>query len=206
VNFELNGEVQTIGSKLFPVSNNSAIKLFYSDNTEPFSHDEFSKIIDFNKFEVGHCYTNSEMIRQISVKVGLSVEYYAGWFFMQQPTPIHHAWCIIDGKHLIDMGFSDRDVRFRKKVMNDPLARERYAEYIAHRKATIRPSKDCIMGKIPEGVLYVGSLDEIESARSLFRDTIKKYPKHPSYIHRGMNPLGASPMQSMIKQIQDGLF
>jgi hypothetical protein len=200
--FEIDSETYAIGDKMFPISDTTKIRVFNHDNTSVFDNSEFSRIIDCNKFEVGHCYTNSEMVRQIAEKVGLSVEYYAGWFFMQQPTPIHHAWCIIDGKHLIDMGFSERDIRFRKKIMNDPNPRERYADYIAHRKATIRPSKDCIMGAVPEGVIYVGSLDEIESARKLFRSTMKRYPKHPSYAYRGMNPLGASPIQNMVKERQ----
>lgn len=202
MNFTVDGVEYIIGSSLFPLRDILTVKCFTFANTESFIHDDISKIIDINDFEIGHCYTNSEKIRLISDNFGVEAVYYAGWVFLRNELPIHHAWCVIDGRHVIDMGFSDRDFRFQEKLKYDPNFRERYAENVAYRRANIRRSKDCVMGKVPESILYVGCPDDIESARKLYRDTIKRHPNHVSYAFKGMNAFGASTIQTMLKDMQ----
>ncbi|RPK19993.1 hypothetical protein [Paenibacillus xylanexedens] len=201
--FNIENTEYEIGSHMFPVADSSDLRAYDYSNTESFSNDDLSRIIDINDFEIGHCYTNAEKIRMICERFEIPVEYFAGWIFVpNQEMPLHHAWAVIDNKYLIDMGFSERDLKFQKKIQGDPNWRERFAEETARRRATIRRSKDCVMGKVPGGLLYVGSPDEVENARKIFRDLIKKYPKHISYRRKGMDPTGASPIQKMVWRME----
>ncbi len=205
--FNIEGNEYEVGTRMFPVADIDDVRIYDLSNTEPFSNEELSRIIDINEFEIGHCYTNAEKIRLICEKLEIPVEYFSGWLFVpNQENPLHHAWAVIDKKHLIDMGFSERDIKFQKKIQGDPRWRERFAEETARRRATIRRSKDCVMGKVPEGMKYVGSPDEINSAKKIFRDLIKRYPKHISYRKKGMNPTGASPIQEMVWRMEGKSF
>jgi hypothetical protein len=196
--FEYNDKKYFVGSDMFPVSDPEQIESFKSDNTEPFWNEEFCKIIDVNTFDAGHCYSNAEKIRLIAERFQLPVKYYSGWLFARTSIPTHHAWAVIDNKHLIDMGYSERSIKFLQKVYSFPDWRERFADNVAYRKSNIRHSKDCIMGKVLDGFIYVGSIDEMEAARKRFRDMRDIYPDHFSYSRRGQNMYGASAVQEEI--------
>lgn len=205
--FTIDEKEYTMGSDMFPIADTSSIRVFSSDNTSAFINDELNRIIDNNEFDVGHCYTNSEKIRLVAGHLNLSVEYYAGWLFVSDSAPpIHHAWTVIDGVHVIDMAYSERAMKFAKKINGFPDWRERFAAETVRRRATIRKSKDCIMGKVLEGMLYIGSKDEMNAAKKRFKDTMKKYPNHISYGRKGMNSTGASPIQEMVWKMEGKTF
>lgn len=201
--FTIDEKEYTLGSDMFPIADTSNIKVFSSDNTSSFNNDELNRIIDNNEFDVGHCYTNSEKIRLVADHLGLNAEYYTGWLFVSDSAPpIHHAWTVIDGSHVIDMAYSERAMRFAKKVNGFPDWRERFAAETVRRRATIRRSKDCIMGKVLDGMHYVGSIDEMNAAKKRFRDAMAKYPDHVSYRRKGTEPTGASPIQEMVWKME----
>lgn len=202
--FSVGDKEYEIGKGMFPLSDSSQMKVFDSSNTLPYINEHLNQILDSNEFEVGHCYTNTEKVRLICEKLGVASTYYSGWVFVPGPGyPIHHAWSVIDGVHVIDMGMSPRMIRFQKKIEGDPNWRQRFAEETARVRSTIRRSKDCVMGAVPEGVRYVGSPDSMEPSKKIYRDTIKKFPKHISYYSRkGDDPMDATDIQKRVWALQ----
>lgn len=189
-----------IGSKMFPTSSKD-VKAFTEENTKPFQHEELNRVLDFNQFEIAHCYSNAQKVLLISKQLGINAEYYSGWIFVPHTQiPVHHAWTVIDGVHLIDIGVSERLLRFQNKVFGDPNWRKRFAEE-AVTVQSLRPSKRGVIGHVPDGVVYVGSVDEIEAARKRYRDMMARFPRHPSYSTKSL-PSGATELQQAIWNLQ----
>lgn len=198
--FRIEGKEYMIGSKIFPTSSKD-VRTFTSENTKPLHHEELNRILDINEFEIAHCYTNAQKVLLISERLDLKVEYYAGWIFVPYTEiPVHHAWTVINGIHLIDIGMSERLLQFQKKVFGDPNWRKRFAEEtVAVQK--LKPSKRGVIGHVPEGLTYIGSVDEIEAARKRFRDMMARFPRHPSYSTSSL-PSGATALQQEIWNMQ----
>ncbi|MNV25865.1 hypothetical protein D3C71_1169740 [compost metagenome] len=61
----------------------------------------------------------------------------------------------------------------------------------------MKPSKRSILGKVPVGLTYVGSVDEMEAARKRYRDMMARFPRHVSYA-TNQRPSGATDMQQLV--------
>lgn len=173
-----------IGNKLYPVKNRKNIRVFFHDNTIEIDNKGLCKWIDTHTFNPGFCYTNADLIVKGGEAVNLDVQYYAGWVFIGDHVPIHHAWAVI-GDSVIDVNFRKSVIELLKTVDYSNLNwREGTAMRIKAREKRISLSADCIMGKVFPGIIYVGSQDECNLARNRYNTMIDRFPDHPSYKNR----------------------
>lgn len=178
------GNNYDIGSSLYPVKDRKNVQVFYESNTTPFKHEGLEKWIDTHDFKAGFCYTNAELLRQAGQELNLPIEFYAGWVFIADHVPVHHAWAVIDG-NVIDTNFRKSTIEVLKTVdYQNPLWREGAAMRIKAREKRIPLSKDCIMGKVFENILFAGTKDTCELSKMRYNTMIDKFPNHPSYQHK----------------------
>lgn len=198
------GKVYKIGSDLFPVARKDAMRKFHKGNTRSLEYPELSAALESQEFKAGMCYTNANVVQVIAQKLGIPVQFYAGWLLIgQEQMPIHHAWCVIDG-NVIDTSMDVRDmIAFKKVDYTKPNWREQALELMKQEAQTHVPvNQRSIWGKVDDPLYYVGSPDSPQNARIIFNTLLDRYPKHPSY-HKLINEKGQSKLQEMMEK-EDG--
>ena len=209
IQFTVQRQKHIIGSKLFPVSSKSKLQVFNSEYTEELDKNDpnilrFTKLVDQCKFEMGHAYTSSDIVLQIADAIGLEAKFFSGWLIypFSNTFPSHHAWAVINGSSVVDvMQFPEEIDMMMKADMTDPNFKEKIAIKIAEIRRKEKPlSESCFFGKINyDWVYYVGSPDDSENAKRIFRELISKYPNHPSYIRKGVRESnGRTELQNLI--------
>lgn len=184
-----------IPTSKYPLSSND-FKVFSCENTEIITDKNILNIIDSVKFELGHCYLMADKL--VSALRDYHAEMYSGWRFSGDVLPVHHSWCIIEDKYLIDLSDMDDDLMQYIKThvgtfdKNMQLPKEFYIEYM--KKATELKNTERIthIGRVSERAFYVGSKDNMENAKQIYRNLITKYPDHE--IIRNKNGMG-TPLQ-----------
>jgi hypothetical protein len=209
--FHVRGVKYHVGGKLFPLASRKDGRLFLEPITEEYDNGEFWRLVDeicvkLDGFESGFCYKNSEYVYELGVAMGLDVEYYVGWLFMAPHTlPVHHAWVVVDGKHLIDVSVNVKVQNYILENVDLSVVdwRSRIAEGIANIEKERLPVKDwCVSGLVRLPMIYVGSPDKSDSARKRFRDLMRDYPNHPTYIQQGRNKLDKSDLQKEVDRFK----
>ncbi len=208
IQFIVKGQKHIIGSKLFPVSSKSKIVMFTTESTQELDRNDFkilqfAKLIDQCSFEMGRCYSSSDIVFQIAKHLDLEVEYFSGWMvYLNSNTtfPTHHAWVVINKTSIVDLMWNKEEIKVMKAIDQSlPNFREKLANQIAEiRKKKLPLSEYCIFGKLFDFAYYVGSPDTKENARRIFRNLIVNYPNHPSYDDE--NPYGRTELQKLIKE------
>src|SRR5699024_7279124 len=92
-----------IPSHQYPL--NDKLKVFTRDNTEPCKDEQIKVIFDSVKYEIGKCYGNTRrLLDALEANEIPKSRYksYVGWLFIGDTMPVHHAYTVIDGKHLLD--------------------------------------------------------------------------------------------------------
>ena len=203
--FTVQGQKHKFGSKLFPVASKNRIAIFNNENTVELDRNnpliiELARQMDHFNYPMGYCYSNSYIIYKLAQDIGIEAAYYSGWLMYPELMPIHHAWVVINGNSVIDVGINIEEFNAMQRAdRSNSFWKEKVAREIADiRKKEYAPSTYCVFGKVNTWNILVGSPDEPENAKRIFRDLTKKYPNHPSYAHKGQNMLGASELQKMI--------
>jgi hypothetical protein len=173
-----------MGSKLYPINSKNEIRYFKHDNTFDIVNEGLSRFIDSNTFNPGFCYTNAGILCSAGSAINIKIEFFAGWVFIGENPPVHHSWAVLDG-NVIDVGFrkSVAEVLHTVDYCN-PQWREGAAMRIKAREKRIPLSKDCIMGKVFDYLLFVGTKDTPELAKRRYNIMIDRFPNHPSYVGR----------------------
>lgn len=186
-------------SDKFPLPDREDIYVFTEDNTEKYENKELKKEIDKLNTTVGKCYTNTEKIVQAGKKLGIDIEYMGGWIFPRGPIPIHHAWAVIEQKHVIDLAYSKKLISARAFLdfeNNPEQAREVYAERIKD-IYKLPTSERCVFGKMLPEFIYIGVKSSKMELIKQFNKLRKQYPNHISY--KNNNSLdGRSNFQKML--------
>lgn len=200
--FMVENEWYRIGGRLYPVNDNASLRMFsHYDTSDIVYSDAF--INDFNKLNLQnyHCYSNAELIHELCQVHGINSKYYAGWQFLSQPFPIHHAWVVVDNKAIIDPTVSRREIDVYQNIHKDnPNLKKVVADKIARvRSSEVLFSNDVLMGQIfKDYIVYIGSEDSKDSARRLIGDLRSKYPDHE--INRLGKPRQKTDFQKMIDE------
>lgn len=200
---DFNNNKFDIGSKLYPVRYKKHVKVFTYNNTKKIQDSRAYKAIDSLQFNPGFCYTNADMLCKKLKENGVcNPEFYAGWYIVGDKST-HHAWVVIDG-NLIDVNIRQSMYDILKTVdYKNPQWRQGAAMRIKAAEKRIKLSQDCICGKVFKGMCYAGTRDKPELAKTRFNILMKRFPKHPSYAHKGANPTGLSEFQK--EWYKDGL-
>jgi hypothetical protein len=184
-------------SNLYPLSNPKKARLFANYNTESYAlQAELKTFIDtYPNFMTGRCYTNSTVLTEYGKSLGYKIEFYSGWLSSSGYPPIHHAWCVLDKKHLIDVSLSliETEAFIEAHSMIEKMkenGREPYdfrAFSVRHankvkKRNKVKKYDDIPVGKVPDYFIYMGSPDNPYNARKIYNDLMEKYPNHPSYI------------------------
>lgn len=175
--------IKTVPSKLYPLPNKD-FKVFTSENTFDLEDDKVSNLLTDMEVLIGRCYTNSDNIMKILRENNIKAKYYSGWL-LRLNKMVHHAWVVIDDKHLIDVSILRKeddilDLEFgnKSKINNENLI-DTLSEIIEEQL----PFKDkYYYGKVGRYCgIYIGSSTNSTDARKSFNDLLKAVPNHPDY-------------------------
>lgn len=193
-----------LGTKMFPF-NSRRVKIFNNEVTNDISlPSDFYSLVDGMEWESGFCYSNAAKVQRVLHHLGiLEAEFYAGWVSILGNLPLHHAWVVL-GDSVIDMSIDMREMAFLKTVVPEEGVdwRAKVLPDLKKIRLSKRPSVSCVIGKLPEGYVYVGCRDTIDGARKKFNEIKKTIPNHPCYTHREFNN-GPSKLQEMLWEEED---
>lgn len=199
--FKINKSKYKIPSKMYPLRSIKTSCFFTHQNTNVVTNELLKKIFNLCTFRVGKCYYNADLLYQLAKQSGLGVEYYAGWLFVCNTPPLHHAWVVYQG-NIIDGSIISSMFKYLDQINNSSSNyREDFAEkLINEQKKNISNSEKYIFGRVPEQLIYLGCPDTPEHAEETFRTLTIKFPNHPSYKKEGLNMHGLSKTQELIYQ------
>lgn len=199
-----NKTIMTIPTKLYPLPNSNTIKVFTSENTEQLGDDSISVLLTNKVFKPGFCYTNADEIIDIlkSNNISNKVEFYSGWLYSIN-NMIHHAWVVIDDKHIIDTSIAVEDKYYDKIINNfekgeDVIVnREEIANETIELTNSAKPFKEkYCYGKVLRDNIYVGVKTNSTEARVSFNELLKREPNHPNY--KNITPTGSNKTLDLI--------
>lgn len=172
---------KVIPSKLYPLPNNS-YKVFNYENTFDLEDDEVNNILSDIDFKVGRCYSNSDLILNILNRNNIKAEFYSGWV-LHLNKMTHHAWIVVENKHLLDVGILRKEEEFIGKgkvnlLLSNSNGIDLFAEIISEKA----PFKEkYYYGKVGKGLIYIGSPSNSTEARESYNKLIRENPNHPDY-------------------------
>ena len=197
-----------IPSKFFPIAKKSQLTFFTPQSTFEYNNKELSDEIDKIDLPMGCCYSNSNKIREIGLKLSIDLTFFSGWVLRPNDMPKHHAWLAIknDGKiSVVDSLKDNLFVELSKKYPTDYTDVNWRRKSATSLKRIIKDmplnSQQIIIGKVPDYMYYVGSPDTIDNAVRIFNHMIAEFPKHPAYQGDGDSLNGRSKFQEELNKI-----
>jgi hypothetical protein len=198
-----------IPSKMFPIARKGMLNMFNYSNTEEFADQGLIEIIDSLDFPEGECYSKSQKVYEKAKDKGYDVTYFSGWLFIGDEMPIHHSWVVYrhDGKlSIIDTAKNKMLLMIqdehREELNNSKDWRADFARLIKRYDMRHKTHEKILMGRTAEDFLYIGSPDDMEHAKYLFRQVTNNYPEHPTYMKKGLNAFGRSKLQEELERIR----
>lgn len=185
----------TVPSKLYPLPNNNEIHIFTKDNTEELENDDISEILSNETFVSGFCYQNADKIITKIKKANLNykVDFYSGWIY-RLGNMTHHAWVVINDKHLLDVAFFRND-----NIFNDFIEKSEKGEVVEINREVVSDNVVNLIksnsefkekygyGKLLDDFLYIGVKTNSTQARESFNSLLRKHPDHPDYTNLNSN-------------------
>lgn len=208
--FSESGKKYKIPSKFYPIAHKKDVKVFTKNNTVDFSDTQMIRdiydVVDEIDCNAGFCYTNSEKISSLLQLKFDSVLFYSGWVFTGPTMPKHHAWVVVRNNEEYSIIDSCKyylllHVFEEFKNMANSVDRAELARKINRFDLRMKTHEKIIIGKCPDGFLYIGSHDSCTSAKKTFNELVQKYPNHPSYSNKNESAFGASGLQNEIYKV-----
>lgn len=179
-NIDNNKSIIKFPSHKYPL--NSTPEIFDFRCTEDISDDKVIQIVNSAEFNIGRCYTNAEKLANKLCSAGYDAKCYVGWFFPNDPEPIHHAFVILDGVHVIDLSverdFAELEQSLYKEMRTLKETRYKYAKILTERREKLH-STHVVVGKVPDKALYIGCPCGATEGIKIYNKLIKAFPKHP---------------------------
>lgn len=202
--FKYNKSTYKISSKIYPL-NGRKFDMFTSKNTVDVKDEKIKELFNICKFQIGKCYINAEIMKQISEKNNLEeVQYYAGWVFMGAKPPMNHAWIVYEHNSVIDSSILQNINCMFNELNKNTATKTDYARILKREIDSNKSNCDKFtFGQVIEPLIYVGCEDTYSHARELFKKALDiTKDKHPSYVvNSGLNPYGNSELQNIMKII-----
>lgn len=164
---------------------NGKYEVFTYANTEIIRDEKVLDIFDSVKYRVGKCYQNTlELVGKLK-EAGYSAIPYVGWAFINSyEVPVHHCWCVLNGKHLLDLGDEYTllyDEENRKNFDGLQSKEEQMEVMVSFREwANLLPNRArCYpVGVATPPLLYIGCPCEPEEGRNIYRSLLARFPNH----------------------------
>ena len=192
-------EAVNIPSVMWPLS--GPPEVFHWNNCTEIEDGTVAEIVDVIPYAIGQCYDNAEKVTAALCVAGYDAKYYSGWMFVSgSETPLHHAWTVLDGIHVIDLAddiaLQHHNAANFKQAKNLDEARalmvgfSKWAQNFPH-------SKRCMPFGVPSPtVLYVGAPSNRPAALNAAKSLFTAYPNHPS--RRPTTQSGRTVLQDMM--------
>lgn len=186
-----------IPSQLYPL--NGSLEIFCSESTEDCEDKQLREIFDSVRASVGFCYSNTENLIDALKAAGISKERYrtyAGWLFIGDTLPVHHAYTVVDDKYMLDFSTDKifEDVEHFQGLSSEKVKDMLAIEFLERRH--LPHSKRATFGKVGSLYLYIGSICKPQHGKKIYQKLVKAYPKHPCI--RNVTPTGATDTQNRI--------
>ena len=201
---ELGAKDIVIPSHQYPL--NGKLKVFTRDNTEPCKDEQIKVIFDSVKYEIGKCYGNTRrLLDALEANEITKSRYksYVGWLFIGDTMPVHHAYTVIDDKHLLD--FSPMHELYSMEISGELSTPEMKEALVDKFMDKIRQPNSIrsIFGKADPELLYVGSECTPDKGIKIYQKLMKAFPKHPCLR---TTSTGMTEMQNLImERLKDGI-
>jgi len=196
----------------FPMVNKNKIEYFHPGNTENLDDQgELDALLADAKKDLGKCYSNAASVVELLHTNGYDeihqVEFYSGWLLSHNSKDLsHHAWVVIDGKHVIDMtatrnGKLENYLDAIEHGLHLPMSREILAEWF-YKQATDGTafSKYHYYGKV-ETRFYVGTKCTVTEARDAFRLLLNRKKGIKGYENNNKE-VGTNKLQAIYDRIK----
>lgn len=171
-----------IPSVMWPLS--GPYEVFNFNNCELIENIAVKEIVNRMEYHIGHCYSNAEAVTDALLKAGFNAKMYVGWLFLGcNQHPIHHAWTVLDKRHVIDLADDLALQSFNKETFDKAETEtERRQMLLSFTKwARQMPHTDrCTPFGIPApSLLYIGSECDRKTGIDIYNNLIAVYPNHP---------------------------
>lgn len=195
-----------VPTEYYPLSSgNVPYEVFHYKNTEPVTDEAVLNIFDDCTYKIGFCYTNTQGLVAKLKAAGYDAKAYCGWLFTSKgEIPVHHCWCVLDGKHVLDLAddytvmlTGENGERF-KKVSSIEEKRELIASFALAARKTKNRVRCQIVGVPTPFLYYVGTECDPEKGRECYNALIRKYPDHE--CQRNCDQTGLNATQKVMKQ------
>lgn len=173
---------KVIPSKLYPLPHDN-YKIFTRDNTCDLEDDKVNELLSNVDFKIGLCYTNSDLILDILRKNNIKAKYYSGWI-LKLNKMVHHAWIVIENKHILDVGIYKKEIELFKYnssklgIMPSINLIDELAKLVDEE---IPFKEKYCYGKVREDLIYIGSPSNSYEARASYHKLMEDIPDHPDY-------------------------
>ncbi len=163
---------------------NGHYQVFHYNNCELIENEVVKDIVNQMKYRIGHCYSNAEAVTKALFDAGFHAKMYVGWLFLgNKQYPIHHAWTVLDGIHVIDLADDFALQSYNKEnfaiVKTEEerrlllLSFTKWARELPH-------TKRCMPFGVPSPILlYIGSECNRETGIQIYNNLMTVYPNHP---------------------------
>lgn len=180
-------------------------EVFTYKNTEPVKDAEVLRIFDSVKYSRGFCYTNTKKLVAKLKAAGYDAKSYCGWLFTaEEEIPVHHCWCILDGKSVLDLAddftlmLAGQNGTHFERAKDKQEVRELMVSF-AMAAQNISNSVRCqTVGTPTPFLLYVGTECDADKAREVYNDLMRKYPDHE--CQRNCDREGLNATQRILKE------
>lgn len=198
----LDDNVVEIPSEMYPLNNRKTLRVFtYADTQELGIDTKIASLYNEQEFKVGFCYQNTDnMAKALKKHQFKNVDTYVGWITIGDKA-VHHCWLVYNDKHVLDPGVSKIQDIVRERMIEEDADIERGREILLelYNETKETPNSHILtFGQVAPFAIYVGTKCNPELGRQIFSELMEKYPNHPSYRDKGMNPQGLSKVQKMI--------
>lgn len=187
----------------YPLNGN--YEVFHYENTEKVADENVLKIFDSMKYRVGHCYQNTDALVTALRDAGYDAVAYVGWLFVcGWDYPVHHCWCVLDGKYVLDLS-DDYSVMMglNAKAWENVKTKEEQIELIASFTAEAKKHPHSIrcapVGTPTPFLYYVGCPCDPEEGRKIYQRLIRDYPDHE--CQRNCDKNGLNQTQKRLKEL-----
>lgn len=196
-----------IPSAKYPL--NDRYETFSFRNCQLMKEPAVKEIFDRQKYDIGHCYSNTKRLTTALRQAGFVAESYVGWLFVGSgQLPIHHCWTVLrEGKKQYVLDLSDDTAILRHYYalnaehmdgQSKDVIRDFFVAFVEHTRNWKHSERCAPLGMPFPEWYYVGCPCEPEKGKQIFNRYVGV---NPGYVSgRDIDGTGRSKVQQMLDE------